>query len=269
MRVGLLTSYRISFLVAGLLFFAGTAAPRALNNPRLVGSRRRLINELVATQPPRSAASAGDFSISANPSALTIVVQGSGGFGGEVDGTLTLTGLNGFEDNVSLSCSVSGGNGQNQPECFLPALYPTDELFVDAANPPASTDIEITSTVSMCSAPVFCALPNNFGGRPGIFAAVGLTLVVLLLSRRFASSLLKTSSPSKRNRARILRTALICAGLAMAGCSNGPAGDIADGCPPGTGFTPGTPAGTYTVTVVGVSENLSHSITIPVTVPAQ
>jgi hypothetical protein len=263
MRASSLINYRTSFLIAGALSLAGSAMPRPLNNLRLADSRHGLTNELIATLPATPAASTGDFTISANPATLTVTIQGSGGFGGEVDGTLTLTGLNGFEDNVNLSCNVSGGNGQNQPTCFLPALFPADELFVDASSPAQSTDMEVNSTASTCAAPVFCAVPINLAGRPGIFAAAGLTLVLLLLARSLASS------PLKRNRAGIFRTALICAGLAMAGCTNGPAGDIGNGCPPGTGFTPGTPAGTYTLTVIGTSGNLSHSITIPVTVPAQ
>jgi hypothetical protein len=236
-----------------------------LNNPRLTDSHRQLFDELIAPQTVKPAVSAGDFSISANPTALTVPIQNSGNTsGGVVDGTITLTGLNGFDGNVNLSCTVTGGSGQNQPTCFFPAVFPADQIFVDASEPASTTAIEADTVAGMCTAPVFCAVPNIFGGGSGRFAKSAPALALLILLSCFLRL------RSKRLRAKVFCVAYICAaGLVMAGCSNGPSSATAEGCPPGLGFTPGTPAATYMFAVTATSGNLSHSVTIPVTVPAQ
>jgi hypothetical protein len=263
MRVLSLINYRTSFLFAGLLCFASAVVPRPLNNPPLIDSRREPMNEFVVTQGPKPASSAGDFSISANPTALTIPINAISP-SAFADGTITLTGQNGFSGNVQLTCVVMGGTGQNQPTCFFPALFPSTELFVDASSGASATSIEADGVTPMCSPPIFCAVPSIFGGGSGIFAEAGLALMLLAFSVCFAMSL------PKRFSAQILCAAMICgAGLVAAGCSSGPSGAIAEGCAPGLAFTPGTPAGTYTMTVVGTSGSLTHSVMIPVTVPAQ
>src|ERR1700685_3140293 len=133
MRVSSFINYRTCFLAAAFLCIAGTASPRALNNPRLAGSHRQLFDELIAPQTQRPAGSAGDFSLPANPISITISASLSSQ-ASFADGTLTLTGLNGFSGNVELTCMVTGGSSQNQPTCFFPAVVPADVLFVDATN---------------------------------------------------------------------------------------------------------------------------------------
>jgi hypothetical protein len=261
MRVTSFINYRTSFLFAGLLCFAGAVMPLPSNNLRLIEPRRQLMNEFVSTPPP--AVSAGDFSISANPTSLTISVSLSSQ-ASFADGTLTLTGLNGFSGNVELTCMVTGGTSQSQPTCFFPALVPANVLFVDATSPASTTGVEADAVTASCNPPEFCAVPNIFVSGSGTLAAAVLVLALLSISicvpKVFARKL----------RAKLLCVAFICTiGFAAVGCSNGPSGAIANGCAPGLAFTPGTPAGTYMLTVVATSGNLSHSITIPVTVTAQ
>nr|HEV7953039.1 hypothetical protein [Candidatus Acidoferrales bacterium] len=265
MRVSSFINFRTSFLFAALLCFAGAVAPRSLDYPALTNPRHEPMNDFAILQTRKPAVTAGDFSISANPTALTVPIQNPGNTsGGVVDGTLTLTGLNGFDGNVNLSCMITGGSGVNQPACFFPALGPADQILVDASDPASTTTIEADTVAGSCNAPVFCVVPNIFGGVSGKFQTTALVLVLLTFSSCFAGFL------SKRIRARLLCAVFICtAGLAMAGCSNGPSASSAEGCPPGLGFTPGTPAGTYMMTVAATSGNLIHSVTIPVTVPAQ
>jgi len=253
---------RTFFLLVSLVCCARGAQARALDGPPRRIARRKQNTEMLEIQSQSEAASGGDFSISANPIALTIPVNASPPTS-FADGTITLTGLNGFSGNVGLTCNVTGGSGQNLPSCLFPALV-INELFVDASNSPSTTTIEAAGAAGMCNPPEFCAVPRIFVGGSGIFAAAGLALVLVGFSIGFAGPL------TKKLRAQIMCAAMICgAGLVTAGCRNGPAGDIADGCPPGLAFTPGTPAGTYTLTVVGTNGNLSHSVTISVTVPAQ
>jgi hypothetical protein len=263
MRVSSFINHRASFLFAALLFFAGSASPRALNNPRLAGSHRQLFDELIAPQTQRPAVSAGDFSISANPTSLTISASLSSQ-ASFADGTLTLTGLNGFSGNVELTCMVTGGSSQNQPTCFFPALVPADVLFVDATNPASTTSIEADAVTASCNPPEFCALPNIFVGGSGTLVAAMLVLALLSIS------ICVPEVFSRKLRAKVLCFAFICTiGFAAAGCSNGPSAAVANGCAPGLAFTPGTPAGTYMMTVMATSGNLVHSVTVPVIITAQ
>jgi hypothetical protein len=251
---------RTLFLLVSLLCCARAAGPRPLNSPPRRISRRKENVESVAAPVELATTSAGDFSIAVNPAALTIPLSTQS----FADGTITLTGLNGFADNVNVSCSVSGGSGLNQPGCLFPLLAFNNELFVDASDPSVTTEIEADAVQGICSPPDFCAVPPIVGGHSGLLAGAGVTLVLLSFSICVAGSL------PKRLRAQILCVAIVCGGgLVAAGCSNGPSGASANGCPPGLGFTPGTPPGTYMMTVMAASGNLSHSVTIPVTVPAQ
>jgi hypothetical protein len=263
MRVTSIINYRASFLLVGFLCLAGAAAPRSSNNPPLTNPRHVQMNAFAAAQSVAPAVSAGDFSVSANPTSLTVPLQGNMS-SGMADGTITLTGLNGFDGSVNLSCGVVGGTGQNQPTCFFPAASPANEILVDASEPPSTTAIEADTFPGICTVPVFCVVPNIFGGGSGKFQTTALVLLLITMSSCFCKFL------SKRIRARLLCIAFISvAGLAMMGCTNGPSAALADGCPPGLGFTGGTPAGTYMLTVTATSGNLSHSVIIPVTVPAQ
>ena len=263
MRLSSIITFRTFFLLGGLLCFAGIAAAHSLNIPPLTNPRGALTKEIAGAQSLQPSVSAGDFSISANPTSLTVPLTSTNS-AGSVDGSITLTGMNGFDGNVTLSCSVMGGSGQNQPTCFFPAIFPANQILVDASQSASTTAIEVDTVPGMCTVPVFCAVPNIFGGGSSKFQTAAIVLVLLAFSTCFCRFL------SKRTRAASLCVVFICvAGLAMAGCTNGPSGALADGCPPGLGFTGGTPAGMYTVAVVGTNGNLVHSITIPVTVPAQ
>jgi hypothetical protein len=268
MRLSSCVASRTLFLVVSLLCCARVAAPRPLNSPPRRIARRKQNDDLVAgqsqaaSQAQMTAVSAGDFSITANPVSLVIVNQSSGKFGGLANGMVSLAGLNGFSGNVNLSCTVSGGNSQDLPTCFLPDVSPADLLFVDASAPASTTGVEAFSDAPDCEAPVFNAVPNIFGDDSVKFAEASAVIVLLA----FMSCLAGFSS--KRSRAKIFRLTLVCtAGLVVAGCRNGPSGT--NGCPSGFAFTPGTPPGVYTLTVVASSGNLSHSVMIPLTVPAQ
>ncbi len=268
MRLSSSTASRTLFLLVSLLCCARVAAPRPLNSPPRRIARRKQNDDLAAgqsqaaSQAQVTATSGGDFSITANPVSLLIVNQSSGKFGGLANGMISLTGLNGFSGNVTLSCSVSGVNNQDLPTCFLPDVFPTDLLFVDASVPASTTGVEAFSDAPDCEAPVFNAVPNIFAGDSGKFVESGAVIVLLAFMTYSAGF------ASKRSCTKIFCRALVCtAGLVMAGCSNGPSG--INGCPSGFAYTPGTPPGVYTLTVVATNGNLSHSVMIPLTVPAQ
>lgn len=71
-------------------------------------------------------------------------------------------------------------------------------------------------------------------------------------------------------RAKLVPVIFLCAvGLVLTGCRTAPGEAVAQGCPSGFDFVPGTPAGTYMITVTATSGRLTHSLTVPLTAPAQ
>jgi len=229
-----------------------------VGSPPRRASRRKRNDDLVA---------AGDFAVSVNPASLTIVeTPGPVPTDGEVNGTVTVTGLNGFAGDVDLTCNVTGILSQEQPFCFFPSeVHGVTQVTVDAAKP-APTDMVVAE-----STPAQCVLNNpfdsgvfvNFGDDAAHIQETGFGILVVALLICSAKRI------PQRQRALIFRAAFVCAvGLLMAGCRNGTNEATTAGCPSGFGFDPGTPQGAYMLTVTATSGSISHSVTVPLTVPS-
>jgi len=184
------------------------------------------VTETVVSQPP-------DFSlVGSGTTTLTV----SAGQTATFSNTISVTSLNGFSSPVILTCS-------------LPATATT--CFV---NPNTITGGNGTATVSVnttrrgLAAPFFGSRRFHFRPHQVPHVLVSLLLVVLLLG-------------SSHTRYRRLASALSFASLCLilvfqaTGCGSGSGSSSS---PPATG----TPAGTYTVTVIGTSGNTTHATTL-------
>jgi len=266
MRLSTSVTSRTLFLLVSLLCCARNIGARPTSGlPRRI-SRRKQYGDIVAGLGQGQVSAAGsDFTIQVSPPTLVISVFIPFGLPvGEADGTVTLTGMNGFADIVNLSCTIPDGPvGPDFPTCGFPGIDPTDQLFVDASGLAATTGLRANSVPATCSAPDEGSQSKSFNGDNRTLAGAGggLFLVVLLSC---SAGLLPT-----RRRAKLLPFAILCAAaLAISGCRNGPSGGLGDGCQPPFGFIPGTPPGTYMIIVTATSGSVSHSTTVQLTVPA-
>lgn len=250
MRLSSSLTSRTLFLLVSLLCCARSAAPYALNNPPrpIVGRNQR--EELSTRHSVAAASSAPDFTVQIAPSPMTITFSNGSGVG---DGTVTLTGVNGFSGAATLGCSTLPLVA-NQPQCFLLQ----NPVSVDASGTAATSEIEVLTTVAGCN-PDLCLLkPASFDGRSGIFLGSGFTTLALLIS--FAK---KIPVPQRKNS--LFLAMILMTGLGITGCANKP---FAPGSECGqVGFNPGTAAGTYMLTITATSGSLTHTTTIQLIVP--
>lgn len=168
-----------------------------------------------------------DFGLSATPNSITIASPGQSG-----TAAISVSAASGFNGAVTFTCGIP--TGMLEAGC---SVSPT------SVAPGASTTLTVTTTGPHTVGALFNK-PDwmIFGG--------GAILVCLLL----------LAWPDRKRRARLafglLALTLLAASLvACGGGSNN--NQTTD---------PGTPAGTYTVTVTGTSGSLSHTQNIPVTV---
>ena len=174
-----------------------------------------------------------DFNLGASPTSFTITSPGSSG-----STTVSAGGINGFTGSVTLTCSLQAT-----------MTYSTCTL-TNSSVTPGGTGSQLTVATTAPSAVL--RLPN----QPRWFlpgAGVLLFAWILLLV-----------AAGKHRRVRLAFGLLVFAALATAfvacggGSSTGPTG------------SPGTPTGSYTVTVTGTSTinsaSVTHSLNIPVTV---
>ena len=168
-----------------------------------------------------------DFSISA--SALS---PGTVNPGQSATSTIDLNAVGGFNSSVALTCSVS-------PK---PELAPQCSISPGSVNPGTPATLTVTTTGPQ-------AAKTSPWGPSELFYALllpvcGLTLVTMVF-------------PAKRKKTRLLGmlscVLLVAALLLLPGC-----GGSSSGGPHGS---PGTPAGTYTITVTGTS-GATHSTTV-------
>jgi hypothetical protein len=168
-----------------------------------------------------------DFSASAAPASVAVMAGQSG------TSTITVTATNGFNGTVSLSCSSITPAVTRAPACsFNPSSL---------ANGSGTS----TLTVSTMAATSAALAPRS----EGFFYAIWLSIGGLaLLGASFISGWKKLFV--------LPLTCLILSGLIfLAACGGGSSSS--------GGGQPGTPAGSYTVTVSATSGSLTH--TIPVT----
>ena len=175
----------------------------------------------------------GSFTLTSNPASISIAAAGQAG-----TSTITLTGTDGFTGTVSFSCSVSPVPVNDPPTCFV---RPSSAVL-DATTTSASVALRISTTAGLNSAILSHDRSNgiSYVAFSAAFPIIGILLV--RIKRR----------PSDR--------ASLLALLALVGLA------ISLSCCAGSGgsnqINLGTPAGSYTVTVVGSSGAASQSTSV-------
>jgi hypothetical protein len=173
-----------------------------------------------------------DFNLAANPTSSTISP------GQSATSTITVYSGKGFTSTVNFTCAVP-----------LTMAESTCSFSTSSVTTSGNTMVTITTTA-----------PHTIGGmtyRPGdhpswfVTGAAASLLCILLLA-----------IPTRRRRIKLAFASLVLALAAtgFVGCGGG------SGSGGGGTTDPGTPAGTYNVTVTGTTVNLSHMVSVSVTV---
>jgi hypothetical protein len=185
-------------------------------------------NYLASTSMPLTVTVVPGFTLSANPTSVSISAPGQSG-----TSSVVVTSGPGFTGTVAFSCTVPAT--MNEATC--------------SANPSSivtsgSTTITITTTAPHTVAALF--------NKPDLLMASGVALLV---------GLLLVAIPVKKRRSNVV-LALLCVALISAvfgGCGGGGSGGS-------TTTDPGTAAGTYSVTVTATSGTISRTVNVSVTV---
>lgn len=185
---------------------------------------------------PLSLAFKKDFSLAAAPTSDSVSPGQTATYG------LNVNPLNGFTQNVSLSCSGA-------PASATCTVSPSS-LSLNGSQVSIAT-VTVTTTAPSLAFP---RQPTNF---PPVEYSLGKLLFWLLLLTMVA-----TLIAARRRLGTQARTALIVAGLMfmllLASCGGG-GGGAGSG---GSGGSSGTPAGTYNLTITGKTSTLSHTVNL-------
>jgi uncharacterized protein (TIGR03118 family) len=187
-----------------------------------------------------STAGTGDFSIAASPSTLTISAGQPAAF------MVTLSGLNGFNSAVSLSCS---GQPLGSTCSFSPA----------SVSPASGGNVTSAMTIMTSSLPYHPAVRMAKNSTGGIFAAVfpipTLGLLGLLIVGKENRRRLRGSKRFHSLTGSLVLLIVVGFVLAASGCGGY-----------GNGAGNGTQRGMTTVMITGTSGSLSHSTSVTLTV---
>jgi hypothetical protein len=177
---------------------------------------------------PVTISATADFSLSAAPTSFFITSPGQSG-----STTVSAGAINGFTGTVSITCSLQSS-----------MTYSTCTLSTSTLTPGGPGSLLSVATTAPSS--VLRRVDRPLWFIPSAGALVACILLLLM--------------PGKKRRVKLAFGLLAFAMLAAAFVACG------GGSSPVTPTSPGTPTGSYTVTVTGTSSNLSHTLNIPVTV---
>ena len=166
--------------------------------------------------------------------------------------TLTVTPVNGFNQTVSLSCSGA-------PSLATCSVSPASTML-DGTNA-ANAKVTVTTMGATLLTPRRTAPPSFGPGSPN-----WLAIILWLVLAAGLATLISGRAPGPRRRlaGMSLATALLVV-ILWASCGGGGGGG-------GGGGSPGTPAGSYTLTLTGTytstsgGPNLTHTATVKLTV---
>ena len=176
-----------------------------------------------------------DFSLSTAPGATSINAGQTANF------TLAITPEGGFNQGVSIACTGAPANS-------LCAANPAS-VTLDGSSV-SSVSIAISTAVRSFGLPGIPALP------PGVTLPLTVSLTVLGMIAIFVTSQRRRAAFAFCGTLLIVLLASSCAGTATAIKST----------PPSPGLGAGTPAGSYVITLTGVSGSLTHTSTFKLNV---
>jgi hypothetical protein len=173
---------------------------------------------------------APDFVLAADPTSLSIASPGQ-----SAASAISVAENNGFTGTVNLTCSVPAA--MSEASCSL--------------NPNSLTSSGSVALLIATTAP--SAAGSRFTTPIGLLPGVALLFCALLL-------VIATRLPARKFALGLLAAALLAA--TFVGCGGG----ASSGGGGGGGSNPGTPTGNYTITVMGSSGSVTHSLQINVNV---
>lgn len=183
---------------------------------------------------------APDFSLSASPGSATVTPGQSTTY------TLTLTPSGGFSQAVSVSCTGA-------PALATCSVSP-NSVTLNGTNA-GTANVSVTTTAATMLAPRKTAPPFS---RPGAWNRLRMLALWLIV----AAALSALTSRRRRRAARLGLVSALLVVMLWASCGGGGGGGGVGG-----GGNPGTPAGTYTLTLTGTFANaagsgLTHTTTV-------